>query len=156
MKLSIHSVLYKFNQFTFNRMCKSGFKKFGIKSTVRYPSVFEGMENISIGQDSHIAPFVHIWGVGGLSIGDKVLIASHVAITTLTHDYTEESIRDSPIISKSINIMDGAWIGAHAVILPGVTLNRGCVVAAGAVVTKDVPEMAVVAGVPARIIKYRM
>lgn len=131
------------------------FKHFGRKSSLSHPFVVAGLGNISIGEDSHIAPFAHIWGQGGVTIGDRVLIASHTAITSLTHDYTHEQIRFAPIISKPIKISDDVWIGAHSVIMPGVTLGKGCVVGAGSVVTKDVPSMAIVVGSPAKILKYR-
>lgn len=131
------------------------FNCFGSKSSLSQPYVVAGFKNISIGEDSHIAPFAHIWGQGGVTIGDRVLIASHVAITSLTHDYNHAQIRYAPIIAKPINILDDVWIGAHSVIMPGVTLGKGCVVGAGSVVTKDVPSMAIVVGSPAKILKYR-
>ena len=56
---------------------------------------------------------------------------------------------------QPVTIMDDVWIGARAIILPGVTIGQGAIVAAGAVVTKDVPPFAIVGGVPARLIDYR-
>ena len=131
------------------------FKYVGKKSSLSRPYVVAGFGNITIGEDSHIAPFAHIWGQGGVTIGNRVLIASHAAITSLTHDYTQGQIRHAPIIAKPINISDDVWIGAHSVIMPGVTLGKGCIVGAGSVVTKDVPAMAIVVGSPAKILKYR-
>ena len=111
-------------------------------------------KNIEIGEYSVINSFVHIWaGPAGLVIGKRVLIASHTTITTLTHDYDAASVRFAPPIDKKIVIEDDVWIGSHAVILPGITVGKGAVVAAGAVVTKDVEEYTIVAGVPAKVIK---
>jgi acetyltransferase-like isoleucine patch superfamily enzyme len=115
---------------------------------VRFP------ERVSIGPYSSIGDFVHIWGNGGVTIGENVLVAAHVVITSLTHDpavypYSRKCV-EAPVV-----IEDGVWIGSGAIVLPGVTLGRGAIVAAGAVVTKDVEPGAVVAGVPARILRHR-
>jgi maltose O-acetyltransferase len=134
---------------------KYKFKHFGKKSTIIFPSVFFGYNNISIGEYTDIGAFANIWGNGGLFIGDRVLIASHVVITTLTHDYSFHQIKFAPSISKPIRIENDVWIGTHAVIMPGITIGEGAVVGAGAVVTKDVPPYAIVVGVPAKIVKYR-
>jgi maltose O-acetyltransferase len=83
------------------------------------------------------------------------MIASHTAIVSLTHDYTRPDMRFAPAIGASVVIEDDVWIGAHAVIMPGVTIGRGAVVGAGAVVRDDVPPFAIVAGIPARLIRYR-
>lgn len=131
------------------------FKKFGSNSSITYPSIFKGIKNISIGSNTDIGAFVHIWGNGGVNIGNRVLIASHVTITSLTHDYSFKIIKNAPGISSPIFIEDDVWIGSHSVIMPGVTLGQGAVVGAGAIVTKDVPPYAVVIGVPAKIVKYR-
>ena len=134
---------------------KHNYKNFGLGSTVHYSAVIAGKKEISVGKFSDIGAFVHVWGNGGVEIGNEVLIASHVAITTLTHDYTTESLKFGKIIFKSIIISDGAWLGAHSVVMPGVKIGKGAIVGAGAVVTKNVPDMAIVVGSPARIIKCR-
>ena len=76
-------------------------------------------------------------------------------MTALNHNFadTTKRIDEQGISTKPVVIGDDVWIGANAVILPGVTIGRHCVVAAGAVVTKDVPDNTVVAGVPAKVIK---
>jgi len=88
-----------------------------------------------------------------LIIGDRVAIAQRVTIVTASdpnwsklYDYVE-------IVNGVVEIKDDAWIGAGAIILPNVTIGRGAIVGAGAVVTKDVPDFTVVAGVPAKVIK---
>ena len=92
-----------------------------------------------------------------LTIGNDVRIATQVWMGTGNHVFRDA---DKPIVEQGaeqhpITVEDDVWIGTHAVILPGVTLGRGAVVAAGAVVTKSVPPFSIVAGVPARVVKSR-
>lgn len=127
-------------------------KSFGKRSFIQQPVCFKSKENIEIGDDFGIAAFTHIWGGGGVKIGNKVLIASHVAITSVTHDYNLPSIRFSKPVSKPVIIEDDVWIGSHAVILPGIKIEKGFGFAAGTVVTKDVPAYDIIAGVPGKIL----
>jgi maltose O-acetyltransferase len=88
-------------------------------------------------------------------IGNDVLIGPRVSFETASHSLKHNPVkgrRDTYL--KGINIMDGAWIGAGALILPGVTVGEGSVVAAGSVVLKDIPAKTLFGGVPARFIKY--
>jgi acetyltransferase-like isoleucine patch superfamily enzyme len=89
---------------------------------------------------------------GPLKIGNNVSVSPEVMILTATHGVNDPGF---PIRHKGVLIEDHVWIGSRAVILPGVTLGRGCVVAAGAVVTRDVKALEVVAGVPARRVGLR-
>jgi len=89
----------------------------------------------------------------GLTIGDNVSISPEVMILTLSHDYDDPYFND--LDAGPVTIEDHAWIGSRATILPGVTVGRGAVVAAGSVVTKDVAPMTVVAGVPAKPVTVR-
>jgi acetyltransferase-like isoleucine patch superfamily enzyme len=89
---------------------------------------------------------------GGLEIGDHVDIASEVMIWTSQHDLQAEDMR---AIEAKVVIEDYVFIGPRAIILPGVSIGKGAVVAAGAVVTKDVPAMTMVGGVPAKEIAKR-
>lgn len=136
-------------------LTKHKFRSFGKRSLIESSAIVYNKSEIDIGDDTNIGNFVNIWAKGGLYIGSRVLIASHVSITTLSHDYTSSNMRFSKVISKSIVIEDDVWIGTHAVILPGVKIGKGAVVGAGAIVTKDVPAMAIVIGNPANIVKYR-
>jgi maltose O-acetyltransferase len=131
-------------------------KRCGWGTTIdRYVNI-RGKSNVTIGEYCAINSFIHIWaGNSGVLIGDRVMIASHTAITTLTHDYQAINMRFAPAMDKPIRIGDDVWIGTHAVILPGVNIGKGAVIGAGSIVTKDVPENAIVAGIPARIVKYR-
>lgn len=107
---------------------------------------------IKIGQGSLIGDHVFLDGRGGLTIGDHVDIASQVLIYTSEHDVQAEDMRP---VEEPVVIEDYVFIGPRAIILPGVSIGRGAVVAAGAVVTKNVPAKAIVGGVPARVIGER-
>ena len=134
---------------------KRRFKHFGNRSFIAMPTTIRGIAEVSVGSDSDIGPFTDIIGWGGVSIGDRVLIASHVSLVSVTHDYTKESIRFAKVIDKPIRIEDDVWIGTHVTVMPGVTIGKGAVIGAGSVVTKDVPPLAIAYGVPAKIMKYR-
>jgi maltose O-acetyltransferase len=94
---------------------------------------------------------------GGIVIGDDVLIGPQVVIYSQNHEYRAANVRiaDQGYVQKPVSIGNDVWIAARAVILPGVTIGDGAVVASGAVVTKAVPARAVVAGVPAKQIGTR-
>ena len=85
-----------------------------------------------------------------IGIGSHVQIANNVVIIDHNHDYRNKN----GFVSKPVSIGDNVWIGANAVILPGVSIGKFAVIAAGCVVTKDVPEYAIVAGVPGKIMNY--
>lgn len=115
------------------------------------PVVIYEPERLILGDQVDIGEFTHIRANGGLRIGSRVLIAANVTITTRAHPV--ELPRWGVTTDAPIEIGDDVWIGAGAVILPGVTIGSGSVVAAGAVVTASVDPFTVVAGVPARPIK---
>lgn len=151
---SISSRYMSFREKAHDKKFKAGFKFCGASVAIQQPVSFHGVEYISIGDDTSIASFVHMWGHGGITIGKRVMIASNSSITTITHDYNDPQMHKT-VIKKPIVIEDDVWIGANSVIMPGVVLGKGCVVGAGSVVTKDVEAMSIVAGVPARYIKSR-
>ena len=93
--------------------------------------------------------------IGPVTIGSHVNLAQGITVTALNHNFSEADRRidEQGITTGQVVIGDDVWIGANAVVLPNVSIGRHCVVAAGAVVTKDVPDGCVVAGVPAKIIK---
>lgn len=107
--------------------------------------------NIKIGKNVFINSGCCFQDQGGIEIGDDVLIGQQVVIATLNHDL-DPSKRKS-MLPAPVKIGNRVWIGAHATVLPGVTVGDNAVVAAGAVVTRDVPSNAVAAGVPAKVIK---
>lgn len=109
-------------------------------------------KSIFVGKNVFINCCCHFQDQGGIYIGDDVLIGSHVVLATINHGQNPAKRADN--FPEPIHIGNKVWIGAHATILPGVTIGDNAVVAAGAVVTHDVPANAVVAGVPAKMIKY--
>lgn len=121
-------------------------------SAIHFRTEFYAPENIVIGEHVTIGDSAFLDGRSGLSIGDSVNFGSHVSIYTREHDV------DSPTFAETggpVNIGDHAWVASHAIILPGVTIGQGAVVAAGAVVTKDVEPFMIVGGNPARPIRRR-
>ncbi|MBK8970219.1 MAG: acyltransferase [Hahellaceae bacterium] len=109
---------------------------------------------IKIGKNSGIGQMSVLYGNGGLTIGDNVMIAGQCFIVASSHRYDQSDvpIMFQGITAKGIVIEDDAWIGAGAKILDGVTIGKGAIVAANAVVTKDVAAGARVGGVPARLL----
>lgn len=109
-------------------------------------------ERIQIGEGSVIGSWATLDGRNGIFIGTNVNLSSEVALWTAQHDPQSASFatRGGPI-----TVEDDAWLSFRATILPGVRVGRGAVVAAGAVVTKDVPPYTIVGGIPARVIGSR-
>ena len=105
--------------------------------------------NITLGRHVHINFDCVILDSAEVVIGDNVLIAPKVCIATPGHNFPPELRRHTVTRAERITICDDVWIGAGAVILPGVTVGEGAIVGAGAVVTKDVPAGATYVGVPA-------
>ena len=108
-------------------------------------------KNITIGKDVFINSGCHFQDQGGIEIGDGALIGHNVVLATINHDLNPKENRKNHY--AAIKIGAHVWIGSNATILPGVTIGDYAVVAAGAVVTQDVPAMTVVGGVPARVLK---
>ena len=108
-------------------------------------------KNIHLGKNVFINSGCCFQDQGGIEIGDGTLIGHQVVIATLNHDLRPQSRAD--MFPKKVKIGKNVWIGAHATILQGVIIGDNSVVAAGAVVTKDVPTNTVVGGVPAKTIK---
>jgi glycosyltransferase involved in cell wall biosynthesis/acetyltransferase-like isoleucine patch superfamily enzyme/predicted O-methyltransferase YrrM len=110
---------------------------------------------IDIGENCSINPFTIIYGHGGTKIGNDVLIAAHTVIIPSNHNFLslDIPIRLQGNSGQGITIEDDVWIGTGCKILDGVTIGRGSVVAAGAVVNKNVEPFSVVGGVPAKLIK---
>lgn len=108
-------------------------------------------KNIRVGKNVFVNSGCCFQDQGGITIGDGCLIGHQVVFATINHDFAPQSrgnMRLAPIV-----LGKNVWVGAHATILPGVTVGDGAVVAAGAVVTKNVPSNTLVAGVPAKIQK---
>lgn len=108
--------------------------------------------NLRVGRDVFINHDCTIMDLGGVDIGDEVMIGPNVQIITSGHPL-DPATRRSTIVADPIRIEQGVWIAAGATIIGGVTVGRDAVVAAGAVVTEDVPPRTMVAGVPAVVIR---
>lgn len=146
-------------------------------STIRWPFEGSGFERIFIGEEvvlnagcglgtgkhgqirigngTAVTERLHIWAEESVTIGERVLIAHNVQIHDSSHRASDLriAIRDQGMCgTRPVEIKDGAWLGANAVILSGVTIGRNAVVGANAVVTSDVPDFAVAVGVPARVL----
>lgn len=107
--------------------------------------------NITVGHNVFINSGCRFQDQGGITIGNDVLIGHNVIIATLNHDMDVSKRGD--LIGSPVTIGDSVWIGSGSIILSGVTVGRGAVIGAGSVVTKDVPEKAVVVGVPAKQVR---
>lgn len=130
---------------------------FGDKVTLnRYAYVQGGNGGVRLGDRVEINNHCIVNGTGGVDIGEDTLVGPGVRIISYQHRHARgATIRSQPVDARPIRIGCDVWVGANAMILAGVTIGDGAVVAAGAVVREDVPPYAVVAGVPATIKKYR-
>lgn len=111
------------------------------------------IENVTIGDECLLTTPIYLNASGEIRIGNRVTLGHHVVIITDDHRMNNPERRGGERFAQPVTLEDGVWVGARATILPGVTLGRGCVVAAGGLVTRDVPPHTLVAGVPARRIK---
>lgn len=149
-------LLFKFNHTLpfseeYNSLMNELFRgKIGKGSVVTSPLQGVCFERITIGNNVYINSNLLVMARGGITIEDNVQIAANVQLITNNHDEYEREI----LLMKPIVIKKGAWIGAGATILPGVAVGKHAIVGAATVVTKDVPDYAVVVGSPARILKY--
>jgi len=138
------------------RMDTPPYRKFslGDYSVVEsFSCINNAVGDVVIGDHTRVG--LHNTVIGPVTIGSHVNLAQGITVTALNHNFAEKDIRidEQGVSTNPVNIGNDIWIGANAVILPGVTIGDHAVVAAGAVVTKDVPPHTLVAGVPAKIIK---
>ena len=138
------------------RMDTPPYRRFwlGRRSVIEsYCCINNAVGDVTIGDYTRIG--IHCTVIGPVCIGHHVNLAQGITVTALNHNFadTNRRIDEQGISTRPVVIGDDVWIGANAVILPGVTIGRHVVVAAGAVVTKDVPENTIVAGIPAKVIK---
>ena len=138
------------------RMDTPPYRRFwlGRRSVVEsYCCINNAVGDVTIGDYSRIG--IHCTVIGPVSIGSHVNLAQGITVTALNHNFsdTTQRIDQQGITTRPVVISDDVWIGANAIILPGVTIGQHAVVAAGAVVTKDVPPYSVVGGVPATVLK---
>lgn len=112
---------------------------------------------IHVGKNCFFGEYTCIRGQGGVRIGDGVYTGTQVQIAAVNHVYTDPDtlIKDQGITAEGITIEDDVWLGSNVIVVDGVTIGKGSVVGAGAVVTKDLPPYSVAVGMPARVIKDR-
>ena len=115
---------------------------------------------VSIGAGAHIGQWCCLWAGdhhGSVSIGDHALLAPNVFITASDYDFDagDGPVMDLPKREADIVIGANTWLGTNVVVVAGVTIGDGAIIAAGSVVTRDIPAGAVAAGVPARVIRQR-
>lgn len=146
-----HSVIHRTA-----RMDTPPYRKFslGDYSVVEsFACINNAVGNVVIGDHTRIG--LHNTIIGPVTIGNHVNLAQGITVTALNHNFkdSDKRIDEQGVSTNPVTIGNDIWIGANAVILPGVTIGDHSVVAAGAVVTKDVPPQSLVAGVPAKVIK---
>ena len=149
-----------------NRFLSFFYKKMlrGCGSNVRFSALTSDFtyRNVTIGNDVYIGPHaLFLCTESQIFIGNKVLFGPHVTIIGGDHRITDvgrfiyDVLDKHPEDDQDVHIEDDVWIGTNTTLLKGVTVGRGAVVAAGALVVKDIPPYAIVGGVPAKVLKYR-
>ena len=138
------------------RMDTPPYRRFslGERSVIEsFSSINNAVGDVIIGNHTRIG--LHNTIIGPVTIGNHVNLAQGITITALNHNFEnpDQRIDEQGVSTKPIAIGNDVWIGANAVVLQGVTIGSHCVVAAGAVITKDVPDNTLVGGVPAKILK---
>jgi len=117
----------------------------------------KGLGGISIGYHTYIGPNCVLFGMGGIKIGNNVMIAPNVTITSVQHPTGDVTIPmyQQKRLYEEIVIDDDVYIGSNVVVIPGVRIGQGSVVAAGATVIENVEPFKIVAGTPAKVVKER-
>ena len=118
-----------------------------------YACINNAVGEICIGDNSRIG--LHNTVIGPVHIGNQVNLAQGVVISGLNHNYqdTNKPISEQGVSTNLISIQDDVWVGANVVIAAGVTIGKHCVIGAGSMVTKDIPDYSVAVGNPAKVIK---
>lgn len=124
-----------------------------IAGPVQFGMAGDPCRNLKIGSGCFLNSPLFIDAAAAVMLGDGVSIGHHVVVVTTSHALGLAQFRAGDVQTSPISIEDGAWIAASVTLLPGVTIGHGAVVAAGAVVTKDVAPNTLVGGVPARLIR---
>ena len=147
-----------------NAICRKGVS-IGSNVTIRKNTIIDctGVirelgEGLTIGNNVGISQNAFIQVRGMVEIGSNIMFGPGVSIFSENHDYSDAQklFIEQPVNRKGVKLCDNIWVGANSTILDGVTIGEGVIIAAGSVVTKDVPPNCIVGGVPAKIIKERM
>lgn len=116
--------------------------------------IFDRPKNVTIGQSSRVQEGVRFAGTGRVVLGRNVSVATGVLFVTTTHLIGDQGRRAlAGAVSMATSVGDGCWIGARAIILPGVQISAGCIIAAGAVVTRDCAPHGLYVGAPAKRVR---
>lgn len=172
--------MYKTKEEKYNRAL---FKSIGKKSNIMYPFMISHHEMISIGNNTIILPELRmqvfpensglkseitignnclfgqrccILAGGNITIGDDVLVANGVSIISENHGMDpcdKNGYGNQPLLSKDIVIENGVWLGDGVKIMPGVKIGEKCIIGAGAIVTKNIPQYSIAVGIPAKVVK---
>lgn len=139
---------------------KNGHLSIGTRTAICRGSILFVLNGakLSIGNNSYIGEYNNIRCTGKIRIGDNVRISQLITITDGQYNFSDKNrlIGNQGYQKGKVIIGDDVWVGSNSVILPGVKIGNGVVVGAGSVITKNIPDYAVVVGNPARVIKYRM
>jgi acetyltransferase-like isoleucine patch superfamily enzyme len=134
----------------FSLMNELFYNQIGKNSVVNNQLTVVLPKNVTIGSGVTVMNGALMMAAGGITIEDKVMIAANVQLISNNHDPYEREV----LTCRPIKIKYGAWVGAGATILPGVTVGKYAIVGANSVVNKDIPDYAVAVGSPAKVIKY--
>ncbi len=156
-----HAVSSALPQFCFNRTRSRALRTLGLRlgersllmGPLRITGPGDSAELLSIGEDVVITGPLHVDVGARVAIGDRTYIGHDVTLLTVDHEIASGKQRCGEPQAGPITIGSGAWLGSKVIVLPGVTIGDGAVVAAGAVVTRDVPANTIVGGVPARVLR---
>jgi len=128
-------------------------KACGKNFQVALQAKLECMQGIEVGDNVYIGPGCWVCGLrGGITLEDEVMLGPMISMVSSNHTFNDGSARFAPSIGKPIVIGAGTWIAGGVSVTAGVIVGRSCLLAAGAVVTKDVPDFSIAAGVPAKVI----
>ena len=139
-----------FSEEYFSLMKELFYNQIGENSIIYNQLIVVRPKNVKIGKNVTVMNGVLMMSAGGITIEDNVLIAANVQLISNNHDPYDRYV----ITCKPILIKEGAWIGAGATLLPGVTIGKNAIVGANSLVSKDVPDYGVSVGSPAKVIKY--
>lgn len=158
-------ILYKLLEWLISQKNKIYLKKYEHESKCKIHFVGQGhggitisnAKNFSISKTSHLKSDTYIECSGSVTIGEYFHTGRGLTIFSSNHIYDNNNFipYDKTSENKAVIIKDFVWIGANVTILPGVTIGEGAVIGAGSVVTKNIPNYAIAAGNPAKVIKYR-
>ena len=136
-------------------LLRPSFKSCGRNLQVARRVTINFSNRMEIGRDVYIATgcWIHAWG--GVVVEDEVQLGPYSVLVTGDHTLKDGSYRHGPSSLAPIRLCQGSWLAAHAVVTKGVTLGRGALIAANSLATRNIPDFAIAAGVPARIIKEK-